>query len=160
MNSTLKAGLILVTIFAMGVMVGVAGMRISQESPKRGPGNDPYRQDPEVVDHIQKRLTENYGLTLEQQKAVRELLEQAQKRYDDFFFETRPTFEQIRREQRNGIREIMTPEQLVKFEAWIEQRRRHRPEGERGPRSEDDERKPKGPSPEGRPPSEEKKAPE
>lgn len=155
MNSTLKAGLILVTIFAMGVMVGVAGLRISREPPNRGPGNDPYRQDPEVVDHIQKRLTENYDLTLEQQKAVRTILERTQKRYDDFFFETRPTFDEIRRSQRNAIREIMTLEQLAKFEAWIEQRRRHRPEGERGPRP-DGDRRSKGPHAEGDPPIEDK----
>ncbi len=155
MNSTLKAGLILVTIFAMGVMVGVAGIRISRESPNRGPGNDPYRQDPEVVDRIQKRLVEHYDLSLDQQKAVREILEQAQKKYDNFFFETRPTFDQIRHEQRDAIREIMTPEQLVKFEAWIEQRRRDRPAGERGPRG-DGDRRLRGPPSEGRPPLENK----
>lgn len=149
MNSTLKAGLILITVFAMGVMVGVAGLRNSHKPPQRSPGNDPYRQDPEVVDHIHKRLTESYNFSPEQQMAVRKILEESQKRYDDFFSETRPTFEQIRRDQRDAIRKVMNPDQLAKFEAWIEQRRKNRPEGERGPRP-DGERRPRGPQPDGK----------
>lgn len=153
MNSTLKAGLILTTIFAIGVMVGVSGMRIKHKRPARIQHYEPVRTGEAEVKRIAERLTEKYNLTADQQVAVRATLQEAQKRYDAFFFETRPAFEQIRREQREAIQAQMTPEQLVKFEAWIEERRKKYParDGE-GPRPNGDYR-PRGPRPDGPPPS-------
>jgi hypothetical protein len=66
----------------------------------------------------------------------------SQKKYDDFFHETRPTFDKIRRDQRDAIRALMTPEQIVKFDQWLEEHRRTGP-GKPG------DRRPKGPPPAG-----------
>ena len=153
MNSTLKAGLILTSIFAIGVMVGVSGMRIKHNKrPLRIQHDEPVRSGEAEVRHIAERLTEKYNLTEDQQVVVRAILQEAQKKYDEFFVSTRPAFEQIRREQREAIRAQMTPEQVVKFEAWIEERRKNRPkrDGE-GPRPNGDHR-PRGPRPNGPPP--------
>lgn len=85
MNATLKAGLILLVVFALGAMAGIATMRVKHEPPRRGPSNDPFRKDPELVDHIERRLVDHYELTEEQRVAVRRILMDAQKKYDDFF---------------------------------------------------------------------------
>jgi Spy/CpxP family protein refolding chaperone len=153
MNSTLKAGLILFVVFAIGVTAGVTGFRLTHKPPPRSPSNDPYRQDPTLVDRIERRLVEHYDLTEEQRVAVRQILKDSQKKYDDFFRDTRPTFEQIRRDQREAIRAIMTPEQVVAFEAWIEERRKNRP-NDGGPGRDGGPRPPHGPRPQKKPPSE------
>ncbi|MDA0348499.1 MAG: hypothetical protein O3C43_16145 [Verrucomicrobia bacterium] len=153
MNSTLKAGLILTTVFAIGVMVGMAGIRITHKQVVRIPRDEPLRTGEAEVQHIAERLTEKYNLTEDQQVVVRAILQETQKKYDTFFDSTRPAFEQIRREQREAIRAQMTPEQVVKFEAWIEGKRKNHPErnGE-GPWSNGDHR-PRGPRPDGSPPT-------
>jgi Spy/CpxP family protein refolding chaperone len=156
MKSTLKAGLILTTVFAIGVMVGVEGIRITQKRVVRTPRDEPVRSGEAEVQHIAERLTEKYNLTEDQQVVVRAILQEAQKKYDAFFDSTRPAFEQIRREQREAIRAQMTPEQEVKFEAWIEERRKnHSQRDGEGPRPNGDYRQSRGPGarPDGPPPA-------
>ena len=138
MNSNLKAAVILVIVFAIGVMAGMVYTNRTDDRPRRDPRMDPFRADPEVLKHIERRIVENYDLSEEQAIAVRQILKEAQNKYDEFFHETRPTFDQIRRAQQEGIRAVMTPEQLEKFEAWLEERRkrreRHEGEGRQGGR--------------------------
>ena len=129
MNATLKAGLILLVVFALGAMAGIATMRVTHEPQRRGPSDDPFRKDPEVVDRIERRLVDRYDFTEEQRVAVRRILMDSQKKYDDFFQETRPIFDKIRRNQQMAIRELMSQEQLEAFDKWIEERRRRGPGG-------------------------------
>lgn len=144
MNSKLKAGVILVIIFAIGALAGTAGNRLMRDHhPRRTQSNDPFRKDPEIVTRIEQRLVDHYDLTEEQALAVRQILIDSQKKYDDFFHKTRPTFERIRREQRDSIRALMSPDQLEKFDKWMEE---HRKRGPRlgGPRLEGERRRPNG----------------
>lgn len=126
MNSKLKAGLILSVVFALGILVGYSADRLLlNQSPLRfqRAGLDPFRMEKGVVEHIEQRVTNRYGLTQEQAVRLREILEDTQLKYNAFFQETRPTFERIRRGQREAIRKIMTPEQIQAFDEWLGERR-------------------------------------
>ncbi len=126
MNSKLKAGLILSVVFALGILVGFLAERLLlNQSPLRfqRAGLDPFRMEKGVVEHIEQRVTKRYNLTSEQAVQLREILEDTQLKYNAFFQETRPTFDRIRRGQREAIREIMTPEQIEAFDEWLGERR-------------------------------------
>ena len=140
MNSNLKVAIILVVVFAIGVMAGIVYTNRTDDRPHRNPRFDPFRADPEVIKNIERRIVDNYGLSEEQALAVRKILKDVQNKYDAFFHKTRPAFDQIRRAQQLAIKELMTPEQIEKFEAWLEERRKNRqrhggrPDREGGPR--------------------------
>ena len=126
MNSKLKAGLILSVVFALGILVGYSADRLLlNQSPLRfqRAGLDPFRMEKGVVEHIEQRVSKRYGLTEEQAVRLREILEDSQLKYNAFFQETRPTFDRIRRGQREAIRMIMTPEQIQAFDEWLGERR-------------------------------------
>ena len=130
MNSKLKASLILSVVFALGMLLGYSADRLLlNQSPLRfqRAGLDPFRMEKGVVEHIEERITKRYGLTEEQAVRLREILEDTQKKYHAFFQETRPTFDSIRRGQRESIRKIMTSEQTEAFDEWLGERRGRHP---------------------------------
>ncbi len=139
MNSKLKAGIILAVVFAIGILAGTSVDRLLS----------PFRMEKSGVEHIQQRMTERLGLTEDQVVKVREILEDSQLKYDAFFKETRPTFERIRREQRQRIRTILTSEQIETFDKWLDERRNRRGgrDGERRGSSGHGPPRPGGPPP-------------
>lgn len=147
MNSKLKAGIILLIVFALGVMSGIAGLRLVKSRPLQFQGLDPFRMEKGVIDRIEKRLVDRFELSADQRVAVRQILMNSQKKYNQFFHETRPTFEEIRRDQREAIREVMTPVQLKNFDAWLEERRKHHAAREGVQGREEERHRPIGPPP-------------
>ena len=141
MNPSVKAALILVIVFAIGGLSGFVASKQLGGRPTRtiGPGLDPFRMERGVIEHIENRLSNQYDLTEEQQMGIRKILDDSQKLYETLYLDTRPSLDQIRRAQQAAIRELMTDEQQVKFEKWLEERRKRWEErggrGERGPRN-------------------------
>ena len=135
MNSSVKAALILVVVFAIGGLTGfVVNESIERRSEERpiGPRLDPFRLEEGVIDHIQGRLTKVYDLTEEQQMGIRKILEDAQKNYEALYINTRPALDQIRRAQQMAIRETMTEKQAERFDKWLDERRKRQEAGREG----------------------------
>jgi Spy/CpxP family protein refolding chaperone len=85
----------------------------------------PRPNPPRAIAH----LTTELKLTPEQQKQVGDILADMQHRYDVVHDQMNPEFEQIREQGRDQIRQVLTPEQLPKFEEFlrhIEEDRRRR----------------------------------
>ena len=152
MKPSIKAGLILTIVFLIGGLAGFITAKRVDDRPARflGPRLDPFRQEEGINEHIENRLTKIYKFTEEQRLAMRTILEDAQRKYDDLYRETRPALDQIRRVQQAAIREMMTEEQQERFDRWMAERRKHwEGRGDRPPREGETEgsRPPKGGAP-------------
>jgi hypothetical protein len=77
-------------------------------------------------------LTQEVGLTPDQQQKMSAILEETKKNYDGIFEVTRPQMEKARQEGRARMRSVLTEEQLPKFEDYLrrlDERRRTREGG-------------------------------
>ena len=134
MNPSVKAAFILIVVFAIGGLAGFVTSKQFDGRPSRyvGPGLDPFRMEKGMITHIEGRLVKSYELTEDQRLGVRKILEDSQMMYEALFRDTRPSLDQIRRAQQTAIRETMTEEQRVRFDKWLEERRKRRDSGREG----------------------------
>jgi len=110
--------------FLLGVIAGgAAGYFYAWHAPGPPRGFDPNR----IVRHMQKDL----NLSDPQVQQVAQILSDAGKKYTNLQKQTEPEFAAIREESRNRIRQVLTPEQVTKFNELIrrvdERRRQRRP---------------------------------
>lgn len=122
-----KAIALLILVFALGIALGVVGTRVvnarafaarANASPQ---GNNP----PRAV----ARLNQELNLTSDQQKQITGILSDMQAGYNNVREQANPQYERIRSQGREHIRQVLTPEQQPKFEAYLQrldQERRER----------------------------------
>lgn len=116
-----KAMLSVLMVFALGVAVGAMGFYVA----KSGVLADP-KPRPSVVE----RLTQELGLSAEQQQQLSTILDETKKNYETVYTPIRPQMEAARQQGRQKVRAILTAEQLVKYEERVrrmdeERARRH-----------------------------------
>jgi Spy/CpxP family protein refolding chaperone len=110
--------------FIMGVVLGVSFGRPLMRMI--GP--------PNFEEHMVQRFSKQLNLSSDQQDKVRDLLHNQRDRMHALREEMKPRFEEIKDNTRKEIRENLTPEQQIKFDAmeekWKEKRmgRHHFPE--------------------------------
>ncbi len=103
-----KALLVVAMVFVLGVAVGAMGFYLASS-----------RVMAERRATVVERLTLELSLTAEQQQHVSAILEETKKNYNAIYDPIRPQMEAARREGRQKIRAILTPEQLPKFEEHL-----------------------------------------
>jgi len=115
-RTRLKIWLVLVVVFVLGCVTGVAltGLYRSRAS------NGPESRERAMHERFEKMRTE-LNLTEEQTTSVRTILDETRNEYRALRTELRPRFEEPRQKARSRIRALLTPEQQQKFDAMIAQ---------------------------------------
>jgi len=122
-NSQSKARLIVVSVFVIGFAAGALSLnlyqRLNPSSKKDGP-----RGGAEV---LIKRMNEEVGLAPDQQDQIKKILDETGEKYREIRKEMdpaiknfEPRFNAVRQESRDRIRQLLTPEQLPKYEEMVQ----------------------------------------
>ncbi len=110
-----KAIGLLVLVFALGIALGAVSHMLMDRnvlaSKARGQSGSQTR--------LMGRLKEELNLDDDQQKQISAVLADMQHRYDAIREQMGPQFDQARNEGRDQIRQVLTPEQLPKFEDFL-----------------------------------------
>ena len=109
-----KATVLVILVFLLGIALGAVGMRVAEQKVwgERRDERGRMGKSTRMVD----QLTKDLALTPEQQQQLAAILEDTRKKYEAAYVGIRPQMEQARQEGRAGIRTMLTPEQLPKFE--------------------------------------------
>jgi cation diffusion facilitator CzcD-associated flavoprotein CzcO len=110
LTSKRKAHLIVVTAFILGIVVGGSGQFLLSQPPP------PVASTP--VD-VADEMTRAAKLDQSQRSQVLQILGDCQKQSQDLREQIRPQYQAIREKARNRIRAILSPEQLISFNQWI-----------------------------------------
>jgi hypothetical protein len=117
-SSKLKAGVLVIVVFVLGVVLGAVGTHyreVGASSAHFGVSGYPVHSE------VMKRLTQQVGLTPEQEKQVTSIVDDIHMRMHELSQQQKPQADAIRAEGRQRIRAILTPEQLPKYEDFIKQ---------------------------------------
>lgn len=124
-----KAVLLVVVLFALGIALGSVGTyvvtsRVQAARPQAGATRGPGHM---------AMFTRDLNLTPDQQNQIQAIMNDARARYADLHQKLDPEYEQVRRQGRERIRQVLTPEQRPKFEDLLrqidEERRKRNSEG-------------------------------
>jgi hypothetical protein len=125
LGSRQKAYLIIFATFALGFIVGGAATSILLGRSATRPA-----APPRIIDELSTELK----LDPAQREAVDRILAEARGRFQELRRELNPRFDQIRNQNNERIRAILTPDQQALFDQWQqredlkrEQRRRNSP---------------------------------
>ena len=119
------AVLLVMAVFVLGVALGVLGTYLEgyrvfgagimhRQPVDRGPVAQQRHQQAQV-----DRITKELGLSADQQKQLDGILSQTATRYAAVHEQTVTEMEQVRKQWRDQIRAVLTPEQLPKFEEFL-----------------------------------------
>jgi Spy/CpxP family protein refolding chaperone len=115
-NTRIKIWLVLVAVFALGAVTGVA---LTSLYRSRTGGSE--AREKAARERFEKMRTE-LSLTDQQTQSVRAILDETRNEYRALRTELKPRFEEPRQKARARIRALLTPEQQQKFDAMIAQR--------------------------------------
>jgi Spy/CpxP family protein refolding chaperone len=117
-----KAAGLVALIFVLGIAFGVvgvlAGRRVLSAERRGNSGNGGGQQISQLVRDLK--------LTPDQEKQVRQTLADTSERYEAIRKEMDPQFRQVREENRDKIREILTTEQRPAFENFLTESKNRR----------------------------------
>ncbi|HUK30851.1 MAG TPA: hypothetical protein VLV89_07035 [Candidatus Acidoferrum sp.] len=121
-TKTAAVGLVL-AVFVLGAALGALGMYWAGRSVMAGPGG--RRPAPQTSAernaHVVDGFTKDLGLTPDQQKQMLAILQQTGAKYKAVHDEMAPQMDAIRKEGRDQIRGILTPDQITKFDEKLRQ---------------------------------------
>ena len=101
-------------LFLLGVAIGAFGAYALRERVW-GARQEQHHDH----DRIVRQLTQDLGLSADQQKQLQAIIEDTRSKYHALYEPLRPQQEQIRQQGREKIRAILTPEQVPKFEEFF-----------------------------------------
>jgi Spy/CpxP family protein refolding chaperone len=116
-RTTLKIWLVLVVVFVLGCVTGVALTGLYRS---RASGDRPEARERAMNERFEKMRSE-LSLTDQQTTAVRTILDETRNEYHALRTELRPRFDEPRQKARARIRALLTPEQQQKFDAMVAQ---------------------------------------
>jgi len=129
-----KAIALIFLVFFLGVALGVVGTRLVSArtfaDAERGPSL--HSGAPAGQQRVMSRMTQDLGLTPDQQRQVSEILLDMQGKYGSVRQQVNPQYEQIRNDGHDRIRQVLTAEQRPKFEAFLQRVQADRQARERG----------------------------
>ncbi len=131
-NSSWRARLTVLGVFALGVALGALAMDLYQQSvQRRAPLGAPPRGESARERHL-RYLVRELNLDEKQTEQVRQILEETRREFLQLRNEMRPRFEEIRRRSHERLRAVLRPEQQAKFEELIRrEEQEHRREKDR-----------------------------
>ncbi len=115
-RTRLKIWLVLVAVFVLGCVTGVALTGLYRSRASSG------TESRERAMHERfERMRRELNLTDQQTATVRTILDETRNEYRALRTELRPRFEEPRLKARSRIRALLTPEQQQKFDAMVAQ---------------------------------------
>ncbi|MEW5855721.1 MAG: hypothetical protein AB2A00_43500 [Myxococcota bacterium] len=139
---TLQAALLLLAVFASGVVGGAMLTRfVSAPHPPRhdghprrpGPGGPGGPPGPPQPARIAEMFQHQLQLDEQQTRVVAQAIEESQAETQRVFEEVRPRVEQSVQRSRERIRAVLNEDQRKRFDEMNAEMERHRPPGRRGP---------------------------
>jgi len=121
-----RAYLYFISTFLLGAVVGAVGLFLYAWY-----GGHWHR--PMDRGRIVRDLSKELELSDQQAGQLSQIMSDSAKKYDQLHSQVRPQFEALREETDNQIRQILTPEQVQKFDELIRKRRARQPPGPPGP---------------------------
>lgn len=131
-NARWKFGLALVAIFAAGVVTGALLPHAMRYGGWRGGRPMPPRPE-EMAAHLQARFKRELSLTAEQEQKVAPLLQESARSLQTIRAEGERKVVESMESVHARIRELLTPEQVVKLEEMQKRRRERMTRGGGGP---------------------------
>ena len=116
-RATLKIWLVLLVVFVLGCVTGVALTGLYRS---RANGDRPEARERAMSERFEKMRRE-LSLTDQQTTSVRTILDETRTEYRALRTELRPRFDEPRQKARVRIRALLTPEQQQKFDAMVAQ---------------------------------------
>ncbi len=131
MRSKTSATLMLVLIFVLGGVAGAISEHLYKTRIANASGRPPGRMGPhDIVEDMAKDLK----LTADQKEKLRGIVLQSRERYRSLSVQFRPQYDTIRNETNEQIRQILTDDQKIRFEAIVKDiEERHKARERRGP---------------------------
>jgi hypothetical protein len=132
-----KAIALLVLVFALGIGLGAVGTVVVNQRVYGGArmqGGPPPRDPAAGRAQAMARMTRELDLTADQQKQISGILQNTLTQYAAIQQRMSPQFEYIRNQGNNQIRQLLTPDQAVKYDEIrkeIDEERRRRGNGNR-----------------------------
>lgn len=131
MTRTTQAKALVLAVFAVGMMTGLLLASVYETRAMGGPDRGATRsggmsRHREWVDYL--------DLTSEQRVVLDAIMGRTEQRYRELRAETRPRYSELNRSSRDEIRLMLNPEQLARYEIWIEEERARRASRIRDPR--------------------------
>src|ERR1700722_6393217 len=124
-NSRRAAVLLVIAVFVLGIALGVLGTYLEGyrvfgwATPRKPrPDHSPAAQQRDRQAKVEE-LTKDLNLTPDQQKQLDSVLTQRQTRFGGIYKQFRAQEDQARKQGRDEIRAILTPDQLAKFEDML-----------------------------------------
>jgi Spy/CpxP family protein refolding chaperone len=114
-----EAAILVIVVFLLGVLLGAMGNHVWGERVWSGhtqPRPNAYRPKNQVIADFTKEL----ALTPDQQAKLGEIIDQTRAQWNALYAPLQSQHEKIRQDSRNRIRTILTPEQQVKFDAFMQ----------------------------------------
>lgn len=113
-----KAYMIVFVLFILGIALGSVGtylvtLRVQAARPVATNGR--------ITGHAMALFTRDLNLTGDQQTQIQAILSDMRAHYDDLHEKLDPEYEQVRKQGRDRIRQLLTPEQRPKFEELLRQ---------------------------------------
>jgi Spy/CpxP family protein refolding chaperone len=124
-RTKLKIWLVLVAVFVLGSVTGVA---LSGLYRSRAAGGERSESREKAMHERFEKMRTELKLTDEQTKAVQAVIDETRNEYRALRTELRPRFEEPRQKARARIRALLTPEQQQKFDAMTAQQDAQRDE--------------------------------
>lgn len=112
LSNKIKAQLMLVTTFLLGVVIGAAGLYVYN----RQFGGNPSSEQ-ELLDDLSRSL----ALSPEQKTKVEEILKQSKQEYQELRNQNRPQFQAVRDRVRLRIKEVLSADQQIRYDEWNSQ---------------------------------------
>ena len=111
-----KASILVLSVFLLGMVLG--GLMVHMKGSSVVAGNPPAAL-PSTSDDVVKQLDAKCSLTPDQQKQIRQIMDNVMEEYHRLYEPIRPEIEEVRQAGRQRIRGVLTLEQLPKFEEYL-----------------------------------------
>lgn len=121
-RSRITIALYLILVFASGILVGIESHRLyATTSTARA-------NAPQTMSEFRKRYLEGMrnqvGASAEQIIEINNILEDTRRKVDQLTAEEKPLHDKIQQEHIDQIKELLTPDQRVRYENWRAARER------------------------------------
>ena len=116
------------TVFAAGVIVGVAGLGLTMKM-HMAPPKDPAEFHRRMRQHMVEEFMETVRPDPDRKAEAEAVLNSIFDRLDGLREDTRPQIEAILKDGKEQLKSLLTPEQAARFDRMIEEKRRPGPFG-------------------------------
>ena len=110
-----EAALLVAVVFLLGVLLGGVGNHLWSERVWGVRADTPSPQQK----HLDAQLTQELQLTPDQQTQIHAIIQETQAKWRSLYAPLEGQRDQIREESHDRMREILTPDQKPKFDAFM-----------------------------------------